>query len=362
MLTVPSTQPIQHARALKTHLVDMVSSYFPPIWARAVSKASASQESVLHKHNKNPQQENGDKYSIHMINLIDKKGVQGKLGQLWRKVLGIVLSQHVLLLPRIGAHTRDSGRHAAFKIGTDSGGAGVVESSEGADNTASLDSVAGDRNATTVLHGVLNVTAADLLRSHSVQEYDLFRTSHDGDSVSPHQQSDESISVATQWIWFDYHHKCHDSPAAVLELFPLLQRAIHTDNLYLQTNLSSGISDRSHGATSAASSAAHVSTDVRTNKYASNVNILRTQTHIIRTNCMDCLDRTNVMQSVVARWVLMRQIVALRAAVPPAAEGDGARLLRVNNYKSLELPDQVFIQTKFVIFMAQYSSHGLVER
>ncbi|KAF9171742.1 hypothetical protein BGX21_005750 [Mortierella sp. AD011] len=32
------------------------------------------------------------------------------------------------------------------------------------------------------------------------------------------------------------------------------------------------------------------------------------QTSVVRTNCMDCLDRTNVVQSVVARWTLNRQL------------------------------------------------------
>jgi hypothetical protein len=32
------------------------------------------------------------------------------------------------------------------------------------------------------------------------------------------------------------------------------------------------------------------------------------QTSAVRTNCMDCLDRTNVVQSVVSRWVLNRQL------------------------------------------------------
>lgn len=32
------------------------------------------------------------------------------------------------------------------------------------------------------------------------------------------------------------------------------------------------------------------------------------QTSVVRTNCMDCLDRTNVVQSVVARWALNRQL------------------------------------------------------
>ncbi|KAI7815952.1 SacI homology domain-containing protein [Gamsiella multidivaricata] len=32
------------------------------------------------------------------------------------------------------------------------------------------------------------------------------------------------------------------------------------------------------------------------------------QSSVVRTNCMDCLDRTNVVQSVVSRWVLNRQL------------------------------------------------------
>ncbi|KAG0249212.1 hypothetical protein BG011_009504 [Mortierella polycephala] len=35
------------------------------------------------------------------------------------------------------------------------------------------------------------------------------------------------------------------------------------------------------------------------------------QTSVVRTNCMDCLDRTNVVQSVLSRWVLNRQLQEL---------------------------------------------------
>ncbi|GJJ73572.1 phosphatidylinositol 4-phosphatase [Entomortierella parvispora] len=36
--------------------------------------------------------------------------------------------------------------------------------------------------------------------------------------------------------------------------------------------------------------------------------VAQKQTSVVRTNCMDCLDRTNVVQSVVSRWVLNRQL------------------------------------------------------
>ncbi|KAG9289200.1 hypothetical protein G9A89_022509 [Geosiphon pyriformis] len=35
---------------------------------------------------------------------------------------------------------------------------------------------------------------------------------------------------------------------------------------------------------------------------------IRTQTSIVRTNCMDCLDRTNVVQSALAKWILTQQL------------------------------------------------------
>lgn len=35
----------------------------------------------------------------------------------------------------------------------------------------------------------------------------------------------------------------------------------------------------------------------------------KTQGHVVRTNCMDCLDRTNVVQSMLGRWILQRQFV-----------------------------------------------------
>lgn len=37
----------------------------------------------------------------------------------------------------------------------------------------------------------------------------------------------------------------------------------------------------------------------------------------VRTNCMDCLDRTNVVQSVIARNILHQQLSALGATPKP---------------------------------------------
>lgn len=40
------------------------------------------------------------------------------------------------------------------------------------------------------------------------------------------------------------------------------------------------------------------------------VKVLSRQKGVIRTNCMDCLDRTNVTQSTLARWALNKQFKA----------------------------------------------------
>ncbi|CAH1763780.1 2965_t:CDS:10 [Entrophospora sp. SA101] len=40
----------------------------------------------------------------------------------------------------------------------------------------------------------------------------------------------------------------------------------------------------------------------------STISVYKTQTAVIRTNCMDCLDRTNVVQSTFSKWVLTQQL------------------------------------------------------
>ena len=39
---------------------------------------------------------------------------------------------------------------------------------------------------------------------------------------------------------------------------------------------------------------------------------LKLQTGVVRTNCMDNLDRTNVAQAAIAKWTLNRQLKALK--------------------------------------------------
>ncbi|KAK7202723.1 putative phosphoinositide phosphatase [Myxozyma melibiosi] len=44
--------------------------------------------------------------------------------------------------------------------------------------------------------------------------------------------------------------------------------------------------------------------------------VQKTQNGVVRTNCMDCLDRTNVVQSTLAGWTLQRQLIDARILAP----------------------------------------------
>ena len=48
------------------------------------------------------------------------------------------------------------------------------------------------------------------------------------------------------------------------------------------------------------------------------------QTAVVRTNCMDCLDRTNVVQTMIARWTLTRQLLDIGALKPGESADDDA--------------------------------------
>ena len=53
------------------------------------------------------------------------------------------------------------------------------------------------------------------------------------------------------------------------------------------------------------------------------------QTAAVRTNCMDCLDRTNVVQTMFARWTLNRQLTDLGVLQPGEKADDDAEFARM---------------------------------
>ncbi|WPG97498.1 Hypothetical protein R9X50_00027500 [Acrodontium crateriforme] len=52
------------------------------------------------------------------------------------------------------------------------------------------------------------------------------------------------------------------------------------------------------------------------------IDIRRKQTAVVRTNCMDCLDRTNVIQSMLGRWTLTRMLIDVGILKPGQSPQD----------------------------------------
>lgn len=86
------------------------------------------------------------------------------------------------------------------------------------------------------------------------------------------------LAEKVHYIYFDFHHECSKMRWDRVKL--LLEHLIdlgYTSNNYFHY-------------------------DLNTRKIQS------LQTKVVRTNCMDCLDRTNVVQSTIARWALQKQL------------------------------------------------------
>lgn len=98
-----------------------------------------------------------------------------------------------------------------------------------------------------------------------------------------------------RYVWFDFHHEC---------------RKMRYDNLKKLVN--------------------EIKEEVKKGGYfmgevpKGNVNQLASiqlkQTGVARTNCMDCLDRTNVVQSVIARYILLQ--ILNEAKIVPTLTGE----------------------------------------
>lgn len=82
------------------------------------------------------------------------------------------------------------------------------------------------------------------------------------------------------YIYFDYHHECRNLKWHRVKIL--------IDHLS-QLGLSS--SDYYHD-----------------HRVGDSIKVLHVQQSIVRTNCMDCLDRTNVVQSTLGHWILQKQL------------------------------------------------------
>lgn len=87
-----------------------------------------------------------------------------------------------------------------------------------------------------------------------------------------------SLAEKVKYIYFDFHHECSKMrwDRVKLLLDHLTQIGFTNDNFFAY--------------------------DINSNT------VTHVQDKVVRTNCMDCLDRTNVVQSMLGRWVLQKQL------------------------------------------------------
>jgi hypothetical protein len=267
-----------------------------------------------------------------MVNLIDRKGTQGKLGWLltntWEVLQG---NSSVRVLRRFDRLTAEKSTAALPASPL----AGPVEG-ESAEEL--------DRSAIATQTLTLPVRPYDLGPLFGSDE-----TAKGGSSV---HEPTMPTAVEARHTWFDYHHLCKDGPQAVQRLFPSLQRAVSSsEGIFCATKSKAPLGAR---ADTGKARAKHRGSVDRADEPAVNVHSL--QRHLVRTNCMDCLDRTNVVQSVISRWALVRQLASLqihhRRSESESESGSSGKTERltagVENNCDLELPDKV--RTKLTIF------------
>lgn len=85
-------------------------------------------------------------------------------------------------------------------------------------------------------------------------------------------------ALTLRHLWFDYHHKILKDSKSILEIKRLLEAGLTHRGLFI----------KSFGAIPS-----------------------RFQQAVFRTNCLDCLDRTNVVQTFISKWALELQMEAL---------------------------------------------------
>lgn len=98
-----------------------------------------------------------------------------------------------------------------------------------------------------------------------------------------------------QYVWFDFHHECRNMK------YENLRALLYEINKSLEDF-------------------GWCEVIVKGSDYVDNGKIVKSQNGVFRTNCMDCLDRTNVVQSVIARNVLFRQLASAGLSGPPNGE------------------------------------------
>ncbi|KAF3936566.1 Synaptojanin-1 [Dactylella cylindrospora] len=98
--------------------------------------------------------------------------------------------------------------------------------------------------------------------------------------IEPSEQ--RNILDHVRYVYFDFHHECRGLKFhRALLLLDKLGEALEKQKYFYATEGPGGLT------------------------------VKDAQTSVVRTNCMDCLDRTNVVQGMLARWTLNKQLVEL---------------------------------------------------
>jgi hypothetical protein len=299
---LPTVTLTKQAQALKTHLMDLACSY--------IAGTTGTRLSSLHGSSARTPN------TIHMVNLIDRRGTQGELGLLlltvWRR----------LQRGGVGVKNRFATVTATVDTGRGTGGDGAPALEAAAAEVAAV----GDHSTLGGLdRGAVDIQAVDLSFT-PVDAKAIYNISEDSGAGTLRASRKLAMNIAARHYWFDYHHKCHAGQRALVELLPLLRGAVSgTEGFFTATRTKSTEAPGAHSNDASRSS-------------TPNLRAYSLQRHLVRTNCMDCLDRTNVAQSVFARWALLGQLAALHRLLAPEGQADTASTEK--DELGMELPDK----------------------
>ncbi|KAK6347191.1 hypothetical protein TWF696_007266 [Orbilia brochopaga] len=133
-----------------------------------------------------------------------------------------------------------------------------------------------EKNVKEAYEGVIRTILANPIEGEkaSLRSEEQFR------AIEPTKR--RSILDRVHYIFFDFHHECRNLKwHRALLLLDQLGDALEQQKYFHATEGPAGLT------------------------------VKNAQTSVVRTNCMDCLDRTNVVQSMLARWTLSRQLIQL---------------------------------------------------
>jgi hypothetical protein len=182
---------------------------------------------------------------VYIINLIDKSGGQGKLGRWMFAAL-----QYLMI------YRSDTAAELSQRLAHESRSQQLSAS----DPPVRLERFPGLTNSNLTTSEVFNCPLHHVDLRRWMTEFDWSR--HSSMCIAANMSA--MHDVIAQYVWFDYHAKCRGGNTdALKELYSTLREYFTSKNCYF--NNLKGVDD-----------------------------II--QSSVVRTNCVDCLDRTNVVQ------------------------------------------------------------------